>query len=95
MGLVVRHYCDEQLCTAKEHLEVGTRADNSWDTVARPYRAADLDIRGSAGWSRAIREAVLKVLAIGVTNSAAIGAAARAAMRAGDPDRDPLTLWPR
>ena len=50
-------------------------------------------MRGSAGRSRAIRDAVLSVLATGVTNAAAIGAAARAAMREGDPFRDQLILW--
>ena len=93
-GLVVRHRCDEPLCTATLDLDLGTYADNRWDAIARPYRAADLDVRGSAGRSRAIREAVLAVLTTGVTNGAAIGAAARAAMLAGDPNRDQLTLWP-
>jgi hypothetical protein len=92
-GLVLRHRCDEPLCTADADLEVGTFADNRWDTVARPYRAADLDLRGSAGRSRAIREAVLAVLARGDASPGAIGAAARAAMLAGDPNRDQLTLW--
>jgi HNH endonuclease len=91
-GLVLRHRCDEPLCTAIADLELGTEADNYWDTVARPFRAADRDTRGSASRSRAIRRAVLSVLATGVTNAEAIGAAARAAMRAGDPDRDQLTL---
>jgi HNH endonuclease len=92
-GLVVRHRCDEPLCTAAQDLVVGTYADNRWDAIARPYRAADLDLRGSAGRSRAIREAVLRVLASDDANAAAIGAAARAAMLAGDPNRDQLTLW--
>jgi len=48
---------------------------------------------GSAGRSRAIRQAVLDVLATGVANAAAIGAAARAAMADGDPNRDQLQLW--
>jgi len=93
-GIVARHRCDEPLCTADEHLERGTVADNSWDMVARPDRAADRDERGCAGRSRAIRAAILGVLARGVTNSAAIGAAARAAMLRGDPYRHQLTLWP-
>jgi HNH endonuclease len=91
-GLVLRHRCDEPLCTAIADLELGTEADNYWDTVTRPVRAADRDTRGSAGRSRAIRRAVLSVLATGVTNAEAIGAAVRAAMGAGDPDRDQLTL---
>jgi hypothetical protein len=93
-GLVVRHRCDEPLCTAASDLAVGTYADNRWDAISRPHRAADLDVRGSAGRSQAIREAVLGVLATGVTNGGAIGAAARSAMLAGDPSRDQLTLWP-
>jgi HNH endonuclease len=94
LGLTVRHRCDEPLCTAVDHLELGTFADNSRDTVLRPYRAADLDVRGSAGRSRAIREAVLTVLhLVAATDPVAVGAAARAAMLAGDPDRDQLTLW--
>ena len=68
-GLVVRHRCDEPLCTATLDLVTGTYADNRWDAVARPYRAADLDVRGSAGRSRAIREAVLGVLTTGVSES--------------------------
>jgi hypothetical protein len=36
---------------------------------------------------------VLAVLASGVTNPGAIGAAARAAMLLGDPYRDQLALW--
>jgi hypothetical protein len=92
-GLVVRHRCDEPLCTATQDLVTGTYADNRWDAIARPYRAADLDIRGSAGRSRAIREAVLRVLASDDGNPEAIGAAARAAMLAGDPNRDQLALW--
>ena len=47
--------------------------------------AADLDLRGSAGRSRAVREAVLLVLAGNDGNAATIGVAARAAMLAGDP----------
>ena len=93
-GLVVRHRCDEPLCTATLDLVTGTYADNRWDAVARPYRAADLDVRGSAGRSRAIREAVLGVLASDDVNPEAIGTAARAAMLAGDPNRDQLALWP-
>lgn len=81
-------------CTAEGDLALGTYADNRWDAIARPHRAADLDLRGSAGRSRAIREAVLRVLDSVVVNPAAVGAAARAAMLAGDPNRDQLTLWP-
>jgi HNH endonuclease len=92
-GLVLRHRCDEPLCTATADLELGTEADNYWDTVARPVRAADRDTRGSAGRSRAIRRAVLGVLATGVTSPAVIGRAVRAAMAEGDPDRDQLALW--
>jgi HNH endonuclease len=93
-GLIVRHRCDEPLCTATQHLDLGTCADNRWDAIARPRRAARLDVRGSAGRSRAIREAILRVLALGATTPGAIGDAARAAMLAGDPNRDQLTLWP-
>lgn len=92
-GLVVRHRCDEPLCTATTDLVLGTYADNRWDVITRPYRAADLDIRGSAGRSRAIREAVLRVLASDDANAMIIGVAARAAMVAGDPNRDQLSLW--
>jgi hypothetical protein len=92
-GLVLRHRCDEPLCTAVADLELGTEADNYWDTVARPVRAADRDIRGSAGRSRAIRQGVLSVLATGVTSPVVIGRAVRAAMAEGDPDRDQLALW--
>ena len=40
-----------------------TATDNRRDMIARPYRAADIDMRGSAGRSVAIRAAVLAVLA--------------------------------
>ncbi len=93
-GLVGRHRCDELLCTAVPHLEAGTTADNNWDAATRPYRTAYLDTRGSAGRSRAIRQAVRLVLAAGDTSAEAIGRAARAAMDEGDPHRDQLTLWP-
>jgi hypothetical protein len=94
VGLVLRHRCDEPLCTAPADLELGTPADNTWDTVVRPLRAADLDTRGSAGRSRAIRQAVLDVLGCGGTDAGRIGAAVREAMAVGDPARDQLTLWP-
>jgi len=70
----------------------GTAADNNWDASARPQRATDLDLRGSAGRSRAIRKAVLDVLATGGISEGAIGEALRAAMADGDPWRDQLTL---
>ena len=35
-GVIVRHRCDEPLCTATVHLERGTSADNRWDTIAAP-----------------------------------------------------------
>src|SRR2546421_2155922 len=91
-GLVLRHRCDEPLCTAVDHLEIGTPADNNWDASARPQRAADLDLRGSAGRSRAIRQAVLDVVGVDVTDPGTIGDAVRAAMADGDPYRDQLML---
>lgn len=94
-GLVSRHRCDELLCTAAAHLELGTTAENNWDASARPFRAAYMDMRGSAGRSRAIRQAVCLVLAAAGTSAEAIGGAARAAMAEGDPDRDQLCFWPR
>ena len=92
VGLVVRHRCDEQLCVADTDLELGTPADNHWDTILRPVRAASLDVRGSAGRSRAIRRAVRTVLASGCTDPVVVGAAARAAMARGDPGRDQLSF---
>jgi HNH endonuclease len=93
-GLVLRHRCDEPLCVALDHLELGTSADNSWDAVERPVRAADIDTRGSAGRSREIRIAVLAHLAAGVASPASLGAAVRAVMSLGDPNRFQLMLWP-
>ncbi len=93
-GIVTRHRCDEPLCTAEAHIERGTSADNRWDMVNRPDRAADRDTRGCAGRSRAIRDAVLAAVAAGGTDPERIGAAARLAMLAGDPYRHQLTFWP-
>jgi HNH endonuclease len=93
-GLVVRHRCDEPLCVAIDHLELGTSAENNWDALERPLRAADLDARGSAGRSQAIRVAVLTHLAHGDVDSASLGVAVRTAMALGDPDRFQLALWP-
>jgi HNH endonuclease len=94
-GLVVRHRCDEPLCVALPHLELGTSAENNWDALDRPLRAADADTRGSAGRSRAIRDAVLEFLAVGINDSAALSLAVDNAMTLGDPDRFQLTLWPQ
>jgi hypothetical protein len=91
--LVVRHRCDEHLCTAEEHLEIGTVADNAWDTVIRPCRPAGVDLRGSSGRSRAIRQAVLEVLRTRDSTPTSIGEAARTAMLLGDPKRDQPPLW--
>jgi hypothetical protein len=68
-------------------------ADNRWDTVTRPVRAADLDIRGPAGRSRAIRPSVRAVVARGITDPAVIGLAARSAMLLGDPYRHQMSLF--
>lgn len=93
-GLIVRHRCDEPLCVAVPHLEVGTPTDNRWDALERPLRAADLDTRGTAGRSRAIRAAVHAFLALGLLDPEALGTAVRDAMALGDPNRFQLTLWP-
>jgi hypothetical protein len=92
-GLVLCHRCNQPLCIAVDHLELGTPADNSWDALERPLRPADLDTRGSASRSRAIRMAVLDVLARLEADPVALGAAVRGAMAAGDPDRNQLLLW--
>ncbi|PZS38725.1 MAG: hypothetical protein DLM62_12185 [Pseudonocardiales bacterium] len=49
VGLVGRHRCDELLCTAVEHLETGTQAENIWDAIERPFRAAHIDLRRQCG----------------------------------------------
>jgi HNH endonuclease len=92
-GLIVRHRCDEPLCVALPHLELGTALDNRWDALDRPLRAAELDTRGSAGRSRAIRAAVRDFLTRGVVDPVALGIAVREAMALGDPDRFQLSLW--
>lgn len=95
-GFVVRHVCDEPICLA--HLELGTVADNNSDTSRRgraagARRAQQLDSRGAAGRSMAIRAAVRAVLVAGAADAVSIGGAARAAMRAGELWRHDLTLW--
>lgn len=37
-GLLVRHKCDVKLCVNPEHLEVGTKSDNTLDWSRRQYR---------------------------------------------------------
>ncbi len=89
-GAVVRHTCDETSCVRRDHLVLGTSADNTADLMRRGRwagpggRGAGGDVRGPAGRARAIRAALLehgpdlKVLS-GV-------------MAAGDPRRGQLTL---
>jgi HNH endonuclease len=93
VGLVICHRCDEPLCVAAGDLEAATTAENNWDAVLRDRRGSVHDVRGTAARSRAIRSAVRAVLAAGCAGPAAIGAAARAAMAAGDPLRDQLSLF--
>lgn len=89
-GIVDRHRCDEPLCTADDHLGRGTAIDNRRDMLARAYRAADIDIRGCEGSSRAIRAAVR--LRFETEVSQTLWPSAQAAMLLGDPYRHQLTL---
>jgi hypothetical protein len=66
VGTVVRHTCDETSCLRREHLELGTSAQNTADLMRRGRwagpggRGAGGDVRGPAGRARAIRAALLE-----------------------------------
>lgn len=101
---VVEHrVCDEPLCTRFEHLRESTQADNVAAAVARGRaRNAHLlgraDIRGAAARSRALRAALLALLAgveqIGLDGwDAAVAATVASVDAAGDPQPGQMALW--
>jgi hypothetical protein len=54
-GQIVRHKCDNPLCTNPEHLELGTHQDNSDDMAKRQRHGANVRLKPAV--ARAIREA--------------------------------------
>jgi hypothetical protein len=79
---VIRHVCDESSCHNPAHWITGTVADNAADYAARALLPGSplTDRRGPAGRARAIRDAILKVLAEGKDVEHAITRAAEAGM---------------
>jgi len=65
-GTVVRHTCDETSCVRRDHLILGTAAQNTDDLMRRGRwagpgrRGAGGDVRGPSGRARAIRAALLE-----------------------------------
>ncbi len=84
------HQCDYAGCTNPAHMKLGTPATNraEYDLRRRNLRSPLSDVRGAAGRSHAIAEAVREGLAAG-DGRAAIDARINAAEAAGMP----FTLW--
>jgi HNH endonuclease len=87
---VVCHRCDSHGCTNPDHLRLGTAAENraEWVHRHRDPTGPLADLRGPAGRTRAIAQAVRDGLAAGDSTSQ-IEARIAAAQAAGLP----LTLW--
>ncbi|MCZ4589615.1 hypothetical protein O4328_39285 [Rhodococcus opacus] len=88
--VTVCHQCDYAACTNPGHMRLGTNATNRVEYVRRRRNLNSplADVRGAAGRSHAIAEAVRAGLRAG-DNAAAIDARIRAAEDAGRP----LSLW--
>ena len=88
--VMVCHQCDYAACTNPGHMRLGTNATNRSEYVRRRRNLHSplADVRGAAGRSRAIAEAVREGLRVG-DGAAAIDARIQAAEDAGKP----LSLW--
>ncbi|NLU65007.1 hypothetical protein HCA61_22480 [Rhodococcus sp. HNM0563] len=88
--VTVCHQCDYAACTNPGHMRLGTNATNRIEYVRRRRNLHSplADVRGAAGRSHAIAEAVRAGLRAG-EDAAAIDARIRAAEDAGRP----LSLW--
>jgi hypothetical protein len=88
--VTVCHQCDYAACTNPRHMRLGTNGTNRIEYLRRRrnFNSPLADVRGSAGRSRAIAEAVRAGLRNG-DSAARIEARIRAAEDAGTP----LALW--
>ena len=59
VGLVVRHKCDVRACVNRDHLEIGTYADNNRDMVERGRQVTP---KGEANRSAKLTEADVKMI---------------------------------
>jgi HNH endonuclease len=93
-SVIVRHLCDETLCTNAGHLLDGDPAENLEDYLRRRHRAHHplSDIRGAAGRARAIRDAIRTSQRTHPNNLTAQRAAVAAAIADGDAHAGQLTI---
>lgn len=95
-GATILHDCDVRLCvsTAAGHVRVSTQAENMQQAAARGRargpRFGDVDVRGKAGASRAVQDALR---ASPDRTAAGLALALRDALAAGDPLRGNLMLF--
>ena len=99
-GSTLLHDCDVRVCvaTATGHVRVATQTENMVQ-AARRGRAAGphpglVDTRGKVGASRAVQTALRDALEAGITGPVRLAAVLSEAVRAGDPYRQLVPLFP-
>jgi hypothetical protein len=92
--VIVRHRCDETLCTNPGHLLDGDPVENLEDYLRRRHRAHHplSDTRGADGRARAIRAAIRASQRTHPNNLTAQRAAVAAAIADGDAHAGQLTI---